>query len=137
MLRGDTVLVCTFLCLLGMTIVSIAPNVSLVGAGVVIAGMGYGALQPLFYNKATQCVNRPSLTTKALSVILTANYSAIVLEPLITQGICKLLHKSVDSTFPFFISVAVCVIFLIFAFLLRHTFIGTISNTYYQKQVNK
>lgn len=137
MLRGNTVLVCTFLCLLGMTIVAISPNVTLVGAGVVIAGMGYGALQPLFYNKATQCVNRPSLTTKALSVILTANYSAIVLEPLITQGICKLFHKSVDSTFPFFISVAVCVIFLIFAFLLRHTFIGTISNTYYQKQVNK
>lgn len=137
MLRKNTVLVCTSLCLIGMLVVSISPNVQLVGAGIIIAGMGYGALQPLFYNKATQCVNRPSLTTKALSIILTANYSAIVVEPLITQGICKLFHRSVESTFPFVISVVVCGIFLIYAILSRKTFIGTISNTYYQKDVVK
>lgn len=137
MLRKNTVLVCTSLCLIGMLVVSISPNVQLVGAGIIIAGMGYGALQPLFYNKATQCVNRPSLTTKALSTILTANYSAIVVEPLITQGICKLFHRSVESTFPFVISVVVCGIFLIYAILSRKTFIGTISNTYYQKDVVK
>lgn len=137
MLRKNTVLVCTSLCLIGMLVVSISPNVQLVGAGIIIAGIGYGALQPLFYNKATQCVNRPSLTTKALSIILTANYSAIVVEPLITQGICKLFHRSVESTFPFVISVVVCGIFLIYAILSRKTFIGTISNTYYQKDVVK
>ena len=137
MLRKNTVLVCTSLCLIGMLVVSISPNVQLVGAGIIIAGVGYGALQPLFYNKATQCVNRPSLTTKALSIILTANYSAIVVEPLITQGICKLFHRSVESTFPFVISVVVCGIFLIYAILSRKTFIGTISNTYYQKDVVK
>lgn len=137
MLRKNTVLVCTSLCLIGMLVVSISPNVQLVGAGIIIAGMGYGALQPLFYNKATQCVNRPSLTTKALSIILTANYSAIVVEPLITQGICKLFHRSVESTSPFVISVVVCGIFLIYAILSRKTFIGTISNTYYQKDVVK
>lgn len=137
MLRKNTVLVCTSLCLIGMLVVSISPNVQLVGAGIIIAGMGYGALQPLFYNKATQCVNRPSLTTKALSIILTANYSAIVVEPLITQGICKLFHRSVESTFPFVISVVVCGIFLIYAILSRKTFIGNISNTYYQKDVVK
>ena len=137
MLRKNTVLVCTSLCLIGMLVVSISPNVQLVGAGIIIAGMGYGALQPLFYNKATQCVNRPLLTTKALSIILTANYSAIVVEPLITQGICKLFHRSVESTFPFVISVVVCGIFLIYAILSRKTFIGTISNTYYQKDVVK
>lgn len=137
MLRGRTVLVCTFLCLIGMLVVSLARDVELVGTGVVVAGIGYGALQPLFYNKATQCVNRPSLSTKALSIILTANYAAIVVEPLITQGICKLFHKSVESTFQFLISVAVCGIFLIYAFLSRKTFIGTISDTYYKKDVTK
>lgn len=137
MLRENTVLVCTILCLLGMTIVAISRNVSLVGAGVIVAGVGYGALQPLFYNKATQCVNRPSLGTKALSIILTANYSAIVVEPLITQSICKLFNKSVESAFPFMISVAVCAVFLIYALLSRDSFIGTISDIYYRKQVNK
>ena len=120
-----------------MLIISVAQNVQIVGTGIVIAGIGYGALQPLFYNKATQCVDRPSLTTKALSIILTANYAAIVVEPLITQGVCRLFNKSVESTFPFVISVAVCGIFLIYAFLSRKTFIGTISNTYYQKDVTK
>lgn len=137
MLRKNTVLICTSLCLLGMAVVAVSQNVQLVGAGIIIAGIGYGALQPLFYNKATQCVNRPSLTTKALSIILTANYSAIVVEPLITQGICKLFHKSVESTFPFVISVVVCGIFLIYTFLSRKTFIGTISDTYYHKDVTK
>ncbi len=137
MLRGKTVLVCTVLCLVGMLVVALAQDLSLVGAGVVIAGIGYGALQPLFYNKATQCVDRPSLSTKALAIILTANYSAIVVEPLITQGICKMFDKSVESTFPFVISVVVCAIFMIYAFIMRKTFIGTISDTYYQKQVNK
>ena len=66
MLRGRTVLVCTFLCLIGMLVVSLARDVELVGTGVVVAGIGYGALQPLFYNKATQCVNRPSLSTPSL-----------------------------------------------------------------------
>ncbi len=137
MLRKNTVLICTLLCLVGMLIVSVAQNVQLVGAGIIIAGVGYGALQPLFYNKATQCVDRPSLSTKALSIILTANYSAIVIEPLVTQGVCRLLHKSVESAFPFVISVAVCGIFLIYAILTRKTFIGTISNIYYQKEVTK
>lgn len=137
MLRKNTVLVCTSLCLIGMIVVSIAQNVQLVGMGIIIAGIGYGALQPLFYNKATQCVNRSSLSTKALSIILTANYSAIVIEPLVTQGVCKVFNKSVESTFPFVISVVVCAIFLVYAFLARNTFIGTISNVYYQKEVIK
>lgn len=137
MLRGNTVLICTILCLIGMSVIAVATQLELVGAGVIVAGIGYGALQPLFYNKATQCVNRPSLSTKALSIILTANYTAIVVEPLITQGICKLFHKSVESTFPFMISVAVCVIFLIYAILSRKSFIGTISDTYYKKDVTK
>ncbi len=137
MLRKNTVLVCTSLCLIGMIVVSIAQNVQLVGMGIIIAGIGYGALQPLFYNKATQCVNRSSLSTKALSIILTANYSAIVIEPLVTQGICKIFNKSVESTFPFVISVVVCAIFLLYAFFARNTFIGTISNVYYQKEVIK
>ena len=137
MLRKNTVLVCTSLCLIGMIVVSIAQNVQLVAMGIIIAGIGYGALQPLFYNKATQCVNRSSLSTKALSIILTANYSAIVIEPLVTQGICKIFNKSVESTFPFVISVVVCAIFLLYAFFARNTFIGTISNIYYQKEVIK
>lgn len=137
MLRKNTVLVCTSLCLIGMIVVSIAQNVQLVGMGIIIAGIGYRALQPLFYNKATQCVNRSSLSTKALSIILTANYSAIVIEPLVTQGVCKVFNKSVESTFPFVISVVVCAIFLVYAFLARNTFIGTISNVYYQKEVIK
>ena len=137
MLRNNTVIVCTSLCLIGMLVLAVSSNVQLAGTGIVIAGIGYGTLQPLFYNKATQCVNRPSLTTKALSVILTANYTAIVVEPLITQGICRLFNKSVESTFPFVISVTACAIFLIFTFLARKTFIGTVSDTYYRKDVTK
>lgn len=137
MLRNNTVIVCTSLCLIGMLVLAVSSNVQLAGTGIVIAGIGYGTLQPLFYNKATQCVNRPSLTTKALSVILTANYTAIVVEPLITQGICRLFNKSVESTFPFVISVTACAIFLIFMFLARKTFIGTVSDTYYRKDVTK
>ena len=137
MLRNNTVIVCTSLCLIGMLVLAVSSNVQLAGTGIVIAGIGYGTLQPLFYNKATQCVNRPSLTTKALSVILTANYTAIVVEPLITQGICRLFNKSVESTFPFVISVTACAIFLIFTFLARKTFIGTVSDTYYRTDVTK
>lgn len=137
MLRNNTVIVCTSLCLIGMLVLAVSSNVQLAGTGIVIAGIGYGTLQPLFYNKATQCVNRPSLTTKALSVILTANYTAIVVEPLITQGICRLFNKSVESTFPFVISVTACAIFLIYTFLARKTFIGTVSDTYYRKDVTK
>lgn len=134
LLRYNTILICAACVLIGMCLVAFFPSIWMTGAGILITGLGYGSLQPLFYNKATKTVCRPSLSTKALSIILTANYSAIVVEPLITQGLCKMMHQNLAGVFPFYISVFVCGFFLIYAFATRNTFLGSIDKSYFTKQ---
>ena len=133
--RIYTIVIAISLIVLGMACVAFVANIWWLGAGVILTGIGYGVCQPLIYNKATLTVCKPSLKTQALSIALSANYSAIVIEPFITQGICKIFRQQVASAFPFVISFFVCVLILVLTFVYRHNFITNVSPSYWTKPV--
>lgn len=121
-LKEKTMLAAATVVLAGMIIFTFIPSIWTMGIGAALVGAGYGVMQPMFYNKATLTVCRPSVATQALAITLTANYLAIAILPLFTQWICEIFGKSPNSVFPFYISVALCLILFIIAIIRRHGF---------------
>lgn len=130
--KANTIIVAAAIVLAGMAVFTFIPSVFCMGVGVILIGLGYGILQPLFYDKATQTVCLASRSTLALSVVLTANYSAIVLEPFITQGICKISGQAIDGIFPFIISTVLCLLTVVLCVAYRNKFAFSISKSYYE-----
>lgn len=130
--KANTMIVACAFILIGLIIFTFLSSVGMMMVGTILCGFGYGVVQPVVYNKATQTVCRPSLSTQALAIALTANYAAIVAEPLITQGICKLFNQPVNSTFPFYISVVLALALFICAFVRPKSFAFKIDNSYYE-----
>ena len=130
--RQLSVVVAAAAILAGMSLFTFVPSVFAMGAGIFLIGLGYGTMQPLIYNKATLTVCRPSLATQALAIALTSNYLAIVVEPLMTQGICELFNKPVDGTFPFIISECLTVLLFVLAVIFRKSFVFRVDKSQYQ-----
>lgn len=131
-LKGKTIMVASVVILVGMVLFTVFSSVWTMCAGVLIVGAGYGILQPLLYNKATRTVCRPSKSTQALAITLIANYSAIVVEPLVVVGLAKLCGQSVNGVFPFVISIIMCVLLVMLAYGARKSFVGSVSKSYYE-----
>lgn len=72
------------------------PSLSLLATGAILAGLGYGVMQPIIYDKAATNAP-PHLSTLALSIVMAVNYLAILVAPFITEGIDKLFKTSSHS----------------------------------------
>lgn len=131
-LRAYSVVAAAGVILAGMSLFTFLPSVYTMGAGILLIGLGYGTMQPLIYNKATLTVCRPSLATQALAIALTGNYLAIVVEPLMTQGLCGLFGKPVDGTFPFVISECLSVLLFVLAVVYRRSFVFSVDKSQYE-----
>ena len=82
---------------LGLVLMSLPhPSFTLLAVGAILAGLGYGVMQPIIYDKAATNAP-PHLSTLALSLVMVMNYLAILIAPFITDGIDKLFHTSSHS----------------------------------------
>ena len=61
--------------------------------GAILAGLGYGVMQPIIYDKAATNAP-PHLATLALSLVMVVNYLAILVAPFIIEFIDKLFHAT-------------------------------------------
>jgi MFS family permease len=61
--------------------------------GAILAGLGYGVMQPIIYDKAATNAP-PHLATLALSLVMVVNYLAILVAPFIIDYIDKLFHTT-------------------------------------------
>ncbi|MBR5133634.1 MAG: MFS transporter, partial [Alistipes sp.] len=61
--------------------------------GAILAGLGYGVMQPIIYDKAATNAP-PHLATLALSLVMVVNYLAILVAPFIIELIDKLFHAT-------------------------------------------
>jgi MFS family permease len=61
--------------------------------GAILAGLGYGVMQPIIYDKAATNAP-PHLATLALSLVMVVNYLAILVAPFIIEIIDKLFHTT-------------------------------------------
>lgn len=127
-LKSNTFFICGLAVFAGIAMITFIPNIWVMGAGIIISGLGYGCMQPLIYDKATKTVCRPSLNTKALSIILTANYAAIVIAPFLINALCSLCHKSVESDFPFLVGVFIAAVYFLWIVFGRKRFCFTVDS---------
>lgn len=66
-------------------------SASMLWLGAVLAGLGYGVMQPVVYDKAATNAP-PRLSTLALSLVMAVNYLAILVAPFIIDAIDDVLH---------------------------------------------
>lgn len=66
---------------------------ALLALGAILAGFGYGVMQPIIYDKAATN-SPPHLATLALSLVMVVNYLAILVAPFIIDFADRLAHTS-------------------------------------------
>ena len=79
---------------LGLGILSIShPTPYTLAIGAILAGLGYGVMQPIIYDKAATNAP-PELSTLALSIVMAVNYLAILVAPFIIDFIGHIFHSA-------------------------------------------
>jgi MFS family permease len=117
------------LIVVGLLLVGTVPDVPLMTLGVIITGVGYGVLQPIIYDK-TAIIAPPESATKALSIVMTVNYVAVVVCPFVVDFVAKIMGQN-RSTFPFVASAMLVAMVALLSLLLRKSFVLGLDESYY------
>lgn len=111
----------------GLALILISPTEWLIAPGCILAGLGYGVIQPIVYEKTTHTA-LPGKVTLALAFVMMMNYLAILLCPFIIDFFQSLLHIK-SQEFPFIFNLGITILALIWAYTRRHTFLFNDSLT--------
>lgn len=87
--------------------------------GIILIGLGYGAMQPIIYDK-TSSSTVESHATFALALVMSMNYVAIITYPFITQWLQDLFSTDA-SYFPFLLSMILGGAFTVYAYFRRNS----------------
>ncbi|MBO4936522.1 MAG: MFS transporter [Alistipes sp.] len=129
-LRSMTIFVSLVAIVVGLLLVGTVPDIPLMTLGVVLTGAGYGVLQPIIYDK-TAIIAPPEAATKALSVVMTVNYIAVVVCPFVVDFAEKLFRQKEES-FPFVASAVLVAMVALLSLILRKSFVLGLDESYYR-----
>ena len=129
-LRSMTIFVSLVAIVVGLLLVGTVPDIPLMTLGVVLTGAGYGVLQPVIYDK-TAIIAPPEAATKALSVVMTVNYVAVVVCPFVVDFAEKLFRQKEES-FPFVASAVLVAMVALLSLILRKSFVLGLDESYYR-----
>lgn len=132
--KTQTSIVCALCIFLGLGIIYFVPEIWGFLLGAILSGFGYGVLQPLMYDKSTRCVNDPDKSTLAMSIVLAANYVAVVIAPFIIDPVRELFGVPANGTFPFLMNFVIAGIFLVITIVRRNAFSLYIRTGYFAKK---
>lgn len=132
--KSQTTIACALALFLGLGIIYFVPEKWGFILGAVLCGFGYGVLQPLMYDKSTRCVNDPDKSTLAMSIVLAANYVAVVIAPFIVDPIRELFGFPANGTFPYLLNFVIAGIFLVVTLVRRNAFSLYIRTSYFEKK---
>lgn len=108
---------------IGLLITGCLHNQPAMIAGAMLAGLGYGIMQPLIYDK-TAIISPPQTATLSLSFVMSVNYLAVLVCPFIVDLFGRMLHMSHDNRFPFVLNAVLTAFFAVWAYVqarrLRH-----------------
>ncbi|MBQ4502603.1 MAG: MFS transporter [Alistipes sp.] len=127
--RSYTNVISTLLLTLGLLSMSIFKSPAMLVIGVILSGFGYGIIQPLIYDKAA-IIAPPHLATQALSIVMAANYIAIILCPFIIDAVRKLFATQ-SISFSFGICAVVAAVTTLIAFIGKSDFALGLDKSYY------
>lgn len=94
-------------------------------------GFAFGIFQPLIYDKTSYAVADPHKNIFGLSLVLTALYIGIAVEPFIITGLTKLFRIKNENEFAFALGFYLSIAYTIIAFFLRKKFAFLIAPAYY------
>lgn len=106
---------------LGMLLIVLAPTDWVIGPGCILAGLGYGVIQPVIYDNTTH-IALPHKVTFALSFVMAMNYLAILLCPFIINVAGDIFHAHTQQ-FAFIFNCVIAVLAAVWAYLKRHSFL--------------
>ena len=99
--------------------------------GCILAGIAFGFVQPLIYDKTSYAVINPKKNIFGLSLVLCALYIGIAVQPFIISGICSGFRLSDENIFAFHLSFYLAIAYMVIAFLFRKKFGFSIEPSYY------
>ena len=129
--RSFTNVISAVLLTIGLVLMGFFKTPALLIIGVILAGAGYGVMQPLIYDKAA-IIAPPKLATKALSIVMAANYTAIILCPFIINAARKLFANQSEQ-FGFIFNGAIAAIVALIVLIGRRDFALGLDESYYSK----
>lgn len=100
-------------------------------AGSLLAGLGYGIMQPVIYDKAA-VIAPPRSATLALSFVMSVNYLAVMVCPFIVDLLRRIFGTHSDR-FPFLFNAALVLGMAVLTFFRRNTFTLGLDASYYRK----
>lgn len=114
-----------FACMLsiaiGMALILVSRTEWLIGLGCVFAGLGYGVIQPVAYDKTTRTAI-PSKVTLALAFVMAMNYLAILLCPFIINIFKDMFHIETQQ-FAFIFNMVIALIAAAWAYIKQDSFL--------------
>ena len=105
----------------GMALILVSRTEWLIGLGCIFAGLGYGVIQPIAYDKTTRTAI-PEKVTLALAFVMAMNYLAILLCPFIINILKDMLHIETQQ-FAFIFNMAIALIAAAWAYLKQDSFL--------------
>lgn len=131
-LKSNTNLVSTLMIVAGLFLIYISQHILLITFGCIVSGLGYGIMQPVIYEKATDVSTRKT-TTLILGLVMSMNYFAILLFPAILQAIQDLIRMT-SSRDTFLINGVIGILFFVLLYFYRHTFSVGMEESYYSDE---
>lgn len=97
--------------------------------GALLAGYGYGIMQPVIYDKAAT-IAPPRSATLALSCVMAMNYLAVLICPFLVDLFRRMLHVRSES-FPFLFNAVLVLVVALVAWRRRDSFTLGLDKVYY------
>lgn len=97
--------------------------------GALLAGYGYGIMQPVIYDKAAT-IAPPRSATLALSCVMAMNYLAVLICPFLVDFFRRMLHVRSES-FPFLFNAVLVLVVALVAWRRRDSFTLGLDKVYY------
>lgn len=119
-LRHMTIPVCIAMMIVGPLIIAFCPYLTAYFIGASLMGFGYGALQPVFYDKASELAPSAEHSTRVLSYVMSANYIGV--------AVCPLFFVGLSSVKAFIISAVCMAVVMIVAIVRRNSFTFSVND---------
>lgn len=122
--KSYTVPVCLASMGIGLLLIALFGNLYVIGLGAILIGLGYGLIQPLVYDKATQTADSKTVVL-VLAYVMAVNYFTIVITPFTTSFIADVFHTH-SAIFPFTVNAVLTFAMVVWACIKRHSFVFSV-----------
>lgn len=121
-LKNATVFLPLLLICIGLLLIYLFRYEWSIGLGCFVAGIGYGVIQPLVYDKSVRTAESKN-TTLALALVMSVNYLAILLCPFIVDLLAGIFGKSGSADFPFVLNAVIVLLMAIVGYRYRESYV--------------